>query len=263
MAHQQSTAVVEVTGLGVSFGQRIVFEDVSFQVLPGQFVGLLGPNGAGKTTLMRALMGLIPHRGSARICGDSGAAARNHLGYVPQRHDVAWDFPITVGQAVRNAIVARRPWWQLPAKKDQLAVEKALAYVGLEDLTSRPIAELSGGQRQRVLIARALVTEPRVLLLDEPFTGLDYPSVEALLELFTALAHDGTALIMSTHNLPEAVDACGHLMLFRGGIQGYGRFDQVNDPALWQETFQVRPDSPLLRAINVPPQTPEVLGAGD
>lgn len=251
--------VVAVEDLAVSYGQRPVFDDVSFHLHAGQFVGLLGPNGAGKTTLMRAMMGLIPHRGTATICGDTGAAARRHLGYVPQRHDVAWDFPITVAQTVRNALVARRHWWQLPGKKDQVAVDKSLSYVGLEELSARPIAELSGGQRQRVLIARALVTEPRVLFLDEPFTGLDYPSVEALLDLFAQLAGEGTALMMSTHNLPEAVDACSHLMLFRGGVTAYGTFPDVNSPELWQKTFQVRADSPLLRAINV--TAPEVNNA--
>ncbi|MFQ9339914.1 MAG: metal ABC transporter ATP-binding protein, partial [Actinomyces sp.] len=156
---------LRVTGLGASLGGRSVLEGVDLEVEAGELVGLIGPNGAGKTTLIRSILGLIPSSGRVETDGA--------IGYVPQRHEFAWDFPISVRDAVLQAVTVRRGLLGRARTPHFRAVEEALSLVGMRDLAKRPIGELSGGQRQRVLVARALAIRPAVLLLDEPFTGLD------------------------------------------------------------------------------------------
>lgn len=242
--------LIEAHGLRAGYPGRLVFEDVDLTVPAGQFVGLLGPNGAGKTTLMRATLGLIPGAsGTVRVGERTGNAVRKVVGYVPQRHDVAWDFPIDVASAVLNATLDLRPWYARPTAEHREAVADALDAVNLQDLARRPIAALSGGQRQRVLVARALVRRPSALFLDEPFTGLDIPSTEQLLALFRQLASRGIAIVMSTHNIVEAVDSCDRLLLFRGGIVADGTPAELDSAAPWMDTFGVGPDSPWLAAL--------------
>ncbi|EEI16019.1 anchored repeat-type ABC transporter ATP-binding subunit [Corynebacterium lipophiloflavum] len=245
-----STPLLRVTDLSAAYYERPVFERVSLELSEGEFIGLIGPNGAGKTTLIRAILGLVAVRGgTVTVSGREGSAVRDMVGYVPQRHDVAWDFPVDVRSAVLNGTLGQRPWWRGPGAEHVAAVDEALAAVNLDDLALRPIGELSGGQRQRVLVARALVRRPRVLLLDEPFTGLDIPSTEQLLALFRDLVGQGISIVMSTHNIVEAVDSCDRLILFRGGIVADGTPAELGDADPWMATFGVGPQSPWLRSL--------------
>lgn len=213
-----SKPLLKARSVSVTYGNRVVFRDVDFSVSADEFVGLIGPNGAGKTTLMRALLGLVPvASGTVEVGELTGTAVREAIGYVPQRHDVAWDFPLDVYSAVLSGALGKGRWYARPGRGDAAAAEAALEEVNLLDLRARPVGELSGGQRQRVLVARALVRRPRVLLLDEPFTGLDIPSTESLLGLFRQLVGTGISIVMSTHNIVEAVDSCDRLVLFREG----------------------------------------------
>ena len=202
--------LISVADLDVSLSHRRVITGANLEVHPGEFIGLLGPNGAGKTTLMRAILGLIPSSGTRDIAGT--------VGYVPQRHEVEWGFPINVYRTVLSGRTGLIGWLKRPRAKDHAAAAEALRLVNLEDFSQRPIEELSGGQRQRVLIARALATQPDVLLLDEPFTGLDAPNTESLLELFEELSQRGKSIVMSTHNLAEAAHSCHRLVLFNGTV---------------------------------------------
>ena len=139
-----------------------------------------------------------------------------------------------------------------PGRKDREAARQAIALTNLEEFAARPIAQLSGGQRQRVLIARALATQPQVLLLDEPFTGLDAPNTEELLFLFDELTAQGTSVVMSTHNLSEAAHSCSRLVLFNRGIIADGPAAELRlNPQPWSDTFGVSTTSPLLSAIGV------------
>ncbi|AEG80902.1 hypothetical protein CULC809_00362 [Corynebacterium ulcerans 809] len=242
--------VIEVRGLGVSLGGRTVMKDIHFDVRAGEFVGLIGPNGAGKTTMMRALLGLIPtDSGHVTISGAQGRGVRHHAGYVPQRHEFAWDYPIDVHGLVMNGRTGLIGWFKRAGQKDFDAVHRALDMVGMTHLADRPIGELSGGQKQRVLIARALSIAPKVLFLDEPFTGLDMPSAESLLELFHRLAEEGTAIVMSTHNLVEAVSSCDRILLFNGQIVADAAPEELERPEPWIETFRVSEHSPLLVSV--------------
>ncbi|MGV0325372.1 anchored repeat-type ABC transporter ATP-binding subunit [Corynebacterium confusum] len=241
---QETKPVLDATGVEVSFGVRPVVRDASLRIHRGELVGLLGPNGAGKTTLMRACLGLVPHRGTVGLT--------RRFGYVPQRHEVEWSFPCTVYEAVLLGRVGLIGWFKRPGRGDRQSAHRALEQTNLTELARRPIAELSGGQRQRVLIARALATEPELLVLDEPFTGLDAPNIEQLLDLFARLVAKGTAIVMSTHNLAEAVHTCPRLVLFNRTVVADGPVAQVRaDPAAWVEAFGVRTTSPLLAALGV------------
>ena len=236
--------LISVDGLSVTLAGRRVIEDASVTVNPGEFIGLLGPNGAGKTTLLRAILGLIPSTGTIDVTAS--------LGYVPQRHDVEWDFPISVSKAVLSGRTGLVGWLRRPGGADHEAARRALRLTNMEEFARRPIAQLSGGQRQRVLIARALATEPEVLLLDEPFTGLDAPNTEELLFLFDELTAQGTSVVMSTHNLSEAAHSCSRLVLFNRGIVADGPAAELRrTPQPWSDTFGVSTSSPLLSAIGV------------
>ncbi|GAA1659937.1 anchored repeat-type ABC transporter ATP-binding subunit [Glycomyces endophyticus] len=226
------TDALRAEALTVSLGGRRVLDTVDLAVDTGETVGLIGPNGAGKTTLLRAVIGLIkPDRGTIT----TGAG---RPGYVPQKHEFTWDFPITVGGAVLNARTGTR--WLVPHRRaDRDAADAALDRVGLADLADRPVGELSGGQRQRVLVARALVREPGLLLLDEPFTGVDVPTQELLTELLGRLAAEGTAVLMTTHDLAQARATCTRLCLLNRTVVADGPPAELSDPDLWLRAFGV------------------------
>lgn len=239
-----TSPLIAVKDLSVSLSGRRVIDAANLSVHPGEFIGLLGPNGAGKTTLMRAILGLVPFTGTI----DVGTS----LGYVPQRHDVEWDFPISVSNAVLSGRTGLVGWFRRPGRADKQAARRAIELTNLEEFARRPIAQLSGGQRQRVLIARALACEPEVLLLDEPFTGLDAPNTEELLLLFDKLTADGTSVVMSTHNLSEAAHSCSRLVLFNRGIIADGPAETLRMTSQpWSDTFGVSASSTLLSAIGV------------
>ncbi|WKD58931.1 anchored repeat-type ABC transporter ATP-binding subunit [Corynebacterium caspium] len=237
------TPVLELKDAAINLSGRSVVENTNLALKAGEFVGLLGPNGAGKTTMLRGILGLIPlSKGTCQLSSTPG--------YVPQRHDVAWDFPMSVREAVLSGRTGIIGWFRRPRIKDWEAVDKAISMVGLTELAERNIYELSGGQRQRVLIARALATDPELLLLDEPFTGLDAPNTESLLELFQGFAAAGRSVLMSTHNLAEAAHSCQRLVLFRGTVIADGPAAEIRSTTQpWVDTFGVSANSPLLAAI--------------
>jgi zinc transport system ATP-binding protein len=161
-------------GVRFAYGETLALEDVTLAVAPGELVAVIGPNGGGKTTLVRLALGLLqPAAGSVRLFGLPPAAAVQRVGYVPQFATFPRDFPITARETVRIGRLGRRAWWRPLAAADRAAADRALEEVGAGPLADRPIASLSGGQLQRVLIARALATEPELLLLDEPTAHVD------------------------------------------------------------------------------------------
>jgi manganese/iron transport system ATP-binding protein len=244
--------ILQVTGLAVDLAGRQVLHDVDLTVAQSEQVGLIGPNGAGKTTLLRSLLGLLPIRsGRISIDGRTPAEARGTIGYVPQRHEFVWDYPVQVRTAVMTGRTHRVGWLRRAGSADRSAVQEALERVDLTHLATRPIGELSGGQRQRVLVARALALQPRLLLLDEPFTGLDVPTQEILTGLFRSLTAEGTAILMTTHDLPAAADTCHRLCLLNGTVVADGSPDELRDPAVWLRAFGVARSEQLLHSLGV------------
>lgn len=245
-------SILDVSDLSVRLGGRKVVRDVSFTVDRGEFVGLIGPNGAGKTTLLRAILSLVAaESGTVLVDGMMARPGRSAVGYVPQRHEFAWEFPISVEDAALTGRVNRIGWLRRPRVADYTAVADALDRVKMSHLRTRPVGELSGGQRQRVLVARALALQPKLLLLDEPFTGLDMPTQELLLELFQELSAEGKALVMTTHDLVGAVHSCSRLVLINRTIIANGTPDELSDAQVWMRAFGITATNPLLRTLGV------------
>jgi manganese/iron transport system ATP-binding protein len=250
-------SALAVEDLGVDLGGRPVLRDVNLSVDSGELVGLLGPNGAGKTTLLRCVLGLVRAKTGSIAVGGTAI-----VGYVPQRHEFTWDFPISVEQAVLSGRTGRLGLLRRPGVADWRAVGDALERVRMTDLRRRPVGELSGGQRQRVLVARALAVGPEVLLLDEPYAGLDMPTQELLGDLFATLAREH-AVLMATHDLAAAVHDCDRLVLLNRTVIAAGPPHELRDRRVWMDTFEVGERSHLFTALGMPVQAgePETVGA--
>ena len=189
--------LVQVRGLAAGYGGAPAIESVDFEFEPGMRVGVLGPNGAGKTTLFLALAGeLAPLRGSVRVAG--------RCGVVPQTERSRLDYPVSALDVALMGSLARLPWWRRPGRGERRRALAALEAVGLLELAGARFGELSGGQRQRVLVARSLVQDANLLLLDEPFTGVDEPSARRLSTLIAELAGDGAGVMIATHDAEQA-----------------------------------------------------------
>ncbi|MFE7123514.1 anchored repeat-type ABC transporter ATP-binding subunit [Streptomyces sp. NPDC057617] len=223
-------APLVVDAVSVRLGGRLAVCEAGLVVREGELVGLLGPNGAGKTTLLRAVLGLLP-------LASGTVTARARIGYVPQRHEFAWDFPVDVTAAVLSGRTRQIGWLRRAGARDRAAVDKALERTGLTALRRRPVGELSGGQRQRVLVARALATEPDVLLLDEPFTGVDVPTQDVLGALFGRLAQEGRAVLMTTHDLAAAARSCTRVVLLNRSVVAEGGPELLSDPEQMLRAF--------------------------
>jgi ABC-type Mn2+/Zn2+ transport system ATPase subunit len=205
-----ATAAVACEGVALAYGARTVLRDVTFAVRSGERVAVLGPNGGGKTTLFRALTGELEP-----TAGRVVAPAR--CGVVPQTERSRLDFPVSALDVALMGAVSRLPWWRRPGRSDRARAHAALERVGLGDRPGETFGDLSGGQRQRVLLARALVQDARVLLLDEPFSGLDTRSAELVMGLLAELAAEGRAVLIATHDVDQA--RAWDLVLCVNGVQ--------------------------------------------
>jgi manganese/iron transport system ATP-binding protein len=211
------TAALRYAGVSVGYGGTPVLTDVDVELQAGQRLALVGPNGAGKSTLIKSVLGLVPVLdGSATVLGTSPSAARGQAGYVPQTDSLDADFPVSARQVVMMGRYRRIGWWRPARSADRRAVAEALDRVGLADRAGHRFGTLSGGQRQRVLLARAIAAEPRLLLLDEPFNGVDTVSQEAIVRALRELSAAGTALVLSTHDLTVARELADLVCLLNG-----------------------------------------------
>ena len=204
--------------------------DASFTLGRGTIAALVGVNGAGKSTLFKAIMGFVPlARGEIRLMGLPVAQAlkRNIVAYVPQAEEVDWSFPVLVEDVVMMGRFGHMGFLRLPRPADRAAVDQALARVGMTEFRHRQIGELSGGQRKRVFLARALAQDGQVILLDEPFTGVDVGTEEQIITLLRALRDEGRVLLVSTHNLGSVPEFCDQTVLVKGTVLAYGPTDEV------------------------------------
>ena len=204
--------------------------DASIALPEGTITALVGPNGSGKSTLFKAIMGFVPlARGSVDILGRPAADAlkANDVAYVPQAEEVDWNFPVLVEDVVMMGRYGHMNWLRIPNARDREIVTSALERVDMEGFRKRQIGELSGGQKKRVFLARALAQQARVILLDEPFTGVDVKTELSIIKLLEALRDEGRILLVSTHNLGSVPQFCDRAVLIKGTILAEGPTAQV------------------------------------
>ncbi|MFJ8207726.1 metal ABC transporter ATP-binding protein [Streptomyces sp. NPDC096033] len=210
------------------YGSTTVLDDVHGAVLPGQAVALVGPNGAGKSTLIKSALGLVRvASGAVSVHGQRPADARSRIAYVPQADTLDPEFPVTAGQVVLMGRYRAVGWLRGPGRKDRRIAADALELVGLADRAADRFGTLSGGQRQRVLLARAIAQQADVLLLDEPFNGVDAVSRDALLGALRGVLAGGAAVLVSTHDLTIASALCEQVCLLNGRQFAFGPLEQT------------------------------------
>jgi len=209
--------------LALGYGREVVVDGVDGTVERGQALALIGPNGAGKTTLIRAVLGLVDRRsGDLTVLGLRPEQARPEVAYVPQADVLDREFPVSVLDVVLMGRYRHIGWFRRPGAADRAEAMAALEEVGLADRARDRFGVLSGGQRQRVLLARAVAQHARLLLLDEPFNGVDSVTVDVLLDVLTRLRSEGAAVVMSTHDLAVARASCDLACVLNGRQFSFG-----------------------------------------
>ena len=204
--------------------------NVSFEIPTGTITALVGVNGAGKSTLFKALMGFIPTvKGEISILGQSvkSALKKNFIAYVPQAEEVDWSFPVLVQDVVMMGRYGHMGFFRKTRQQDILEVEHALNRVGMTNFKDRQIGELSGGQRKRVFLARALAQKSKIILLDEPFTGVDVKTETAIIKLLGEMREEGKIMLVSTHNLGSVPEFCDRTILIKETILAYGKTENT------------------------------------
>ncbi len=225
-------------GLSAGYAHNRAIEDVSFRVASGCRVGLIGPNGAGKSTLFRSIVGLLtPFEGQVRINGKTDRQSRREAAYVPQFEDVDWDFPVAVVDVVVMGLSRQIGWLRLPGKQHTKLALEALSRVGLADYARRQIGELSGGQKRRVFIARALAQGANILLLDEPFSGVDTVAQGAIFDILDDLKREGVTVLLATHDLSLAATHFDELLILNQKVIAYGKPAEVFKPEILVKAF--------------------------
>jgi manganese/iron transport system ATP-binding protein len=215
-------------------------KDASFEVPAGSITALVGVNGSGKSTIFKSIMGFVRlAAGDITILGENvGKALRKNLvAYVPQAEEVDWNFPVLVEDVVMMGRYGHMGMMRIASAADRKAVDEALARVGMSDFRKRQIGELSGGQKKRVFLARALAQDGRVILLDEPFTGVDVKTEDAIVTLLRALRDEGRVILVSTHNLGSVPEFCDQTVLVKGTVLAYGPTAEIFTQANLERTF--------------------------
>jgi manganese/iron transport system ATP-binding protein len=217
---------LEVEDVSVAYANgHLALRDATFQLGGGTICALVGVNGSGKSTLFKSIMGFVhPKAGSVRINGQPvRAALKQHLvAYVPQAEEVDWQFPVSVWDVAMMGRYGAMNFLRIPRAVDKAKVEESLRRVSMWDYKDRQIGELSGGQKKRVFLARALAQGGRVILLDEPFTGVDVKTEEAIIALLRELRKDGCIILVSTHNLGSVPEFCDQVVLINKTVLAYG-----------------------------------------
>ena len=234
-------ASIDVNGLTVVYPNgHTALVDVSFSLGAGTICGLAGPNGSGKSTLFKSLMGFVrPARGEVRICGlpVQDALKRRIVAYVPQSEEVDWNFPVLVEDVVMMGRYGHMNLLRIPRASDRREVDIALERVGMTHLRKRQIGELSGGQRKRVFLARAIAQGASIILLDEPFTGVDVKTETSIVGLLRELREAGNLMLVSTHNLGSVPDFCDQVVLLNRTLLAAGPTTETFTQANLERTF--------------------------
>jgi zinc/manganese transport system ATP-binding protein len=252
-------ALVRFERVTCGYDGEPVLRDLDLTIAQGAFVGIVGPSGAGKTTLLRAMVGAVP-RVEGRITvagGEVGFGSTPNVGWVPQLETVDWNFPATVREVVLMGRWSNRPWRAWPSRSDRLLVDQMLERLGIGGLGDRHIRMLSGGQQQRVFLARAMIGEPDLLLLDEPTSGVDIKTRDDVLHLLADLNRDGMTIVLTTHELNSVAAHLPWVVCVNRRLIAEGDPDEIFTSPILGETYGadlrvVRQDGALLVADAAP-----------
>ena len=230
---------IAVENLTVSYGPVPALLDVSLSIPAGRLVGVIGPNGSGKSTLLKAILGFVrPDFGSVRLFGEPVEKAAGRVAYVPQRGSVDWDFPITVREVALLGRYGHTPWWRDLAAEDYRIADEALQMVRMSAFLDRQIGQLSGGQQQRVFMARAMAQGADILLLDEPFAGVDAATERAILDVLERTKAAGKTLVVVHHDLATAAEYFDSLVLLKQRLYAHGPPQAVLHADLLSEVYE-------------------------
>ncbi len=234
-------ASISVRDLSVTYNNGFTaMSNASFELDPGTICALVGVNGSGKSTIFKAIMGFVqPSSGEVRLCGlpVEEALKRNVVAYVPQSEDVDWNFPVLVETVVMMGRYGHMNFLRIPSRADRYKADEAMERVGMSAYRHRQIGELSGGQKKRVFLARALAQEGRIILLDEPFTGIDVKTESAIIALLGELRASGHLMLVSTHNLGSVPDFCDQVVLLNKKVLAAGPTSEVFTQANLERAF--------------------------
>jgi manganese/iron transport system ATP-binding protein/manganese/zinc/iron transport system ATP- binding protein len=228
-----------IRNLTVNYGTVPALLDISLELPKGHLIGVIGSNGSGKSTLVKAMLGFLkPDVGSISVLGQNVTHSKNRIAYVPQRREVDWDFPVTVREVAVMGRYGKRHWWQDLVAEDYRWADESLSKLKMDKYRHRQIGQLSGGQQQRVFLARALAQDAEILLLDEPFTGVDMATEEAILHVLREYKAKGKTVITVHHDLSTAASYFDLLVLLKQKLYGFGPPDRVLDPNLLCEVYE-------------------------
>ncbi len=236
-AHSKHIAI-HLDGVSVGYNGKPALQDVTLDVTRGLRLAVLGPNGAGKSTLFKAILGLLPlQSGHLLIHGEPPRRRDTHIAYVPQREAIDLHFPVSVRDVVMMGRYGRIGWLKRPGRVDRQVVDRAIRQLDMLDLADQPIGELSGGQMQRAFLARALAQEADILLLDEPFTGVDPLTESAIYAALDDLRARGMTVLVATHDLDKALSHFDDLLLVNGSVVACGCAEDVFRPEILRRAF--------------------------
>ena len=230
--------IVELENVTAGYENQVVLKNVNLRIMPGDFVGFLGPSGSGKTTLLRTILGASRvFQGNTSVEGQPVGSKRSRAGYVPQLETIDWNFPVTVAEVVMMGFTRRNPFFPWHHKEDWKIARDLMQRLGIAHLEGRHIRQLSGGQQQRVFLARALVSNPSLLLLDEPTSGVDIKTRDEVMHLLHELNHQGITIAMTTHEINAVAAHLPWLVCLKGHILAEGPPSEVISPHILSMTY--------------------------
>ncbi len=219
--------VLSVKGLSASYRKNLVLNDISFEIEPGTLTSIVGPNGAGKSTLLKVILELHPKlTGSVSFFGTSYKASKARIGYVPQRGSVDWDFPTNALDVVMMGLYGQIGWFKWPGRRHKEKAMNALQDMGMADYAERQISQLSGGQQQRVFLARALVQDADLYIMDEPLAGVDAATEKAIMDTLKSLKSRGRTVMVVHHDLNTVEEYFDHVLLLNRTVMAHGPIEE-------------------------------------
>ncbi len=261
--HGAEPPIVDFRNVSCGYDGRVVLRDVNLSIMPGDFVGLLGPSGSGKSTLLRSMAGAVDlYHGQVTVEGRSVARNRPRTGYVPQLETVDWNFPVTVWEVVMTGCTADSPVMPWYGRREQERGRRIMERLGIGGLARRHIRELSGGEKQRTFLARALVSSPRLLILDEPTSGVDIKTRDDVMHLLDELNHQDITVVMSTHEINAVAAHLPRIVCLNGGVVADGPPAEVFTSEVLSRTYGA--EMPITHYEGVPmvAEMPHFYGRG-